>query len=99
MPPRPTHDHPLKVIWTDRALAQFDELIRRAPAQARAVFREVARLRRIEAVADVGHSVPGRPRERYRPVSPQGIFFTKDLAQWTLVITSIEDARRRRDPW
>lgn len=90
----------LRPFWTDEALVDVEELRQRAPAQARAVFRTVGWLAKVlssSAVSDIGTAVPGHPGERYWPAPrPQGIFFVKDRASWTLYITAVEDGRGNR---
>jgi plasmid stabilization system protein ParE len=90
----------VRLLWSDEALADLDEVARRAPRQARWVHAA------IEALADAPfpgmyRQLEGRPDEHVLSVPPYAVFYliTGPLAGVQLVVLRIRDSRRRRESW
>lgn len=87
----------MRLLWSEAALADLDELAQAAPRQARRVHAV------IEALADgpfpgMYREVEGRPGEHVLSAPPHAVFY-RIVGGNQLVVLRIRDARRRRQPW
>ncbi|HEV2952747.1 MAG TPA: hypothetical protein VG015_01500 [Candidatus Dormibacteraeota bacterium] len=86
----------MRVRWTAEASGDLIALAEHSLAQASAV------LAAMDWMAALGFSL-GRPvsrgglRERYWGVPPQGVYYYRDGD--LLVVTAVQDARQRGEPW
>ncbi len=84
----------MRVYWTERSLADLEELAERAPAQAARVYDAVQWLAR-QRFADLGRQVP-ELNCRYWPAPPHGVFYLVESGE--LKVLRIWDSRRSRGP-
>ena len=82
----------MRLDWTERSLADLEELAERAPQQAARVY-DAARWLARQRFPDLGRDVP-ELECRYWPVPPQGIFYV--VIGGELRVIRIWDMRRRR---
>ena len=84
----------MKLVWTEQALDDLDELAERAPSQAARVLDAATWLAR-QRFPDLGRHVPELDC-RYWPVPPQGVFYLAEGDR--LLILRVWDSRRSRGP-
>lgn len=84
----------MRLVWSERSLADLAELAERAPTQASRVY-DAARWLARQRFPNLGREVPEMGC-RYWAVPPQGIFYLAEGGELTVV--RIWDARRRHGP-
>ena len=86
----------MRLVWSDESLRDLRDIFERAPVQARRIHLLTEGLRDAP-FPGMYRRVPERPGEHVLSVPPYAVFYAIDGD--IVTISTIIDARRRREPW
>jgi plasmid stabilization system protein ParE len=87
----------LRLLWSDDALADLDQVARRAPVQATRMVDALERLASLPFPAMHRRIRDGRPDEHLLTVAPHVVLYS--VRDDTLTVIAVMDGRRQVEAW
>lgn len=86
----------MRLIWSEAALADLEDLTPRAPRAAGRLYETIGWLHR-QPFPAMFRGLRGRPGEHVLPLPPYAVFYVVEGD--TVTVLRIVDSRRQLEPW